>query len=233
MIKELIASIVLVASAAMSTLPSAVQKEEKDKVTTQSRITSGMPTTSANARRWYAAKINPDRVNEVKRATSTIVTNKNRYVEVSQTTGVPWSIISVLHYRESSLSFKHHLHEGSPLTARTKYVPKGRPLTGNPPFTWKFSAEDALAYDGFTKVKSWTIDAALEKMEQYNGLGYRKRGLASPYLFGGTSEQDKGKYVADGKFDKNVYDKQLGTVALLKDLESRGDFVVKKEKISL
>jgi len=39
-------------------------------------------------------------------------------------------------------SFKLHLHNGDPLTARTVNVPKGRPKTGQPPFAWGISAKD-------------------------------------------------------------------------------------------
>lgn len=198
------------------------------------RITSGVPAMSANEKRWEKAVVNASRKTEVRNSTKKIVTNKARYEKVSSQTGVPWYVIAALHYREASLSFTKHLHEGSPLTGRTKWVPKGRPKTGKPPFTWEYSAKDALEYDKFNLVKKWDIATMLDMMERYNGLGYRKKGIASPYLFGGTTAQERGKYVADGKFDKTVMDKQLGTVAIVKDLEAMGQIKFDpKKRISL
>ncbi len=52
-------------------------------------------------------------------------------------------------------------------------------------------------------------------LEQYNGLGYFNRGLPSPYIWSGTDQYIKGKYVADRVFDPNVVDKQLGCAGLI------------------
>jgi lysozyme family protein len=214
-----------VGAVAASTIP--LKEEGK---TEPKRITAAVQTTSANEQRWYRAKVRPERVNEATNAANSILKHKSRYEQVQESTGVPWFLVGVLHYREASLSFSKHLHEGSPLTGRTKWIPKGRPLKGNPPFTWYESAVDAMAYDKFIGVNPWTLGVLLEKNERYNGLGYRNKGLASPYLFGATTEQQKGKYVADGKFDRNVMDKQLGTVAIMKVLENKGHVKITKDR---
>jgi hypothetical protein len=52
-------------------------------------------------------------------------------------------------------------------------------------------------------------------LEQYNGLGYATRGLPSPYIWSGTDQYAKGKYVRDGVFDSNVVDSQLGCAGLI------------------
>ncbi len=53
-------------------------------------------------------------------------------------------------------------------------------------------------------------------LEQYNGLGYASKGLPSPYIWAGTDQYTKGKYVADHVYDPNAVDQQLGCAGLLK-----------------
>lgn len=147
-----------------------------------------------------------------------IKANQSRYERVSEVTKVPWYVIAVIHYRESTNSFSRHLHNGDPLTARTTHVPAGRPKGGKPPFTWEESAVDALTMQGLNKVTDWSIDNMLNLLEKYNGLGYKKKGLPSPYLWSWSSIYKSGKYVADGKFDPNVVDVQCGVAPILKYL---------------
>jgi peptidoglycan hydrolase-like protein with peptidoglycan-binding domain len=56
--------------------------------------------------------------------------------------------------------------------------------------------------------------------EGWNGWGYRARGLPSPYVFGATYAQRPGKYPRDHYFDPNLWDPQLGTLALVEELVS-------------
>ena len=72
-----------------------------------------------------------------------------RYASVSAQTGVPWWVIGLIHMMEAGQSFRCHLHNGDPLTARTVQVPAGRPKTGQPPFIWEESAADALLVELF------------------------------------------------------------------------------------
>jgi lysozyme family protein len=46
-------------------------------------------------------------------------------------------------------------------------------------------------------------------------LGYAVRGRPSPYVWASTDQYTKGKYVADGHYDPNAVDHQLGCAALL------------------
>lgn len=162
--------------------------------------------------------INPNKTSVIDSIIKKIQSNKSRYEAVAETINCPWQYISVIHYRESSLNFKRHLHNGDPLTARTTHVPKGRPIKGFPPFTWEESAEDALKGQGWNTGIDWDISNpdVLDILERYNGLGYRKKGLPSPYLWSFSSNYKRGKYVADGKFDPNVIDQQCGVAVLLK-----------------
>ena len=167
-----------------------------------------------NIDRWKAAKYT--RSTQIEKQAAKIRANRVRYATVATKTGVPWDVIAVIHYRESSNDFAGVLHNGQKIIGtgrKTTLVPKGRG-----PFTsWEQAAIDALnncaPYAG--KNKDWSLANTLDVLERYNGLGYRKKGLPSPYLWAGTDQYAKGKYVADGKYDPNHVDQQLGVAALL------------------
>lgn len=171
------------------------------------------------AKLWDRAKLNPQQAGIVRSTALKIIANKAKYMAVEAKTGVPWFMIGPIHNRESSLRFDAHLHCGDPLRARTFHVPKGRPATGSPPFTWEASAIDALtmAPHSLNKVKTWSVERILYETERYNGWGYLGKGN-SPYLWAYTTEYNGGKYVADHVYDRNAWDKQLGCAALLKAL---------------
>lgn len=160
--------------------------------------------------------INPDKLQDIDNIITRIKARQGLYSVVSQGTKVPINVIAAVHYRESGLSLQRHLHNGDPLTARTVHVPKGRPIEGEPPFSWQASAIDALKMMGWDKITDWSMPAALQHIEQYNGLGYQKRGLPSPYLWSWSNNYHAGKYVADGKFDPDAVDQQCGAAVLLK-----------------
>lgn len=145
--------------------------------------------------------------------------NRARYEALGRSLGgIPWWFIAAIHGLESSFLFTRHLHNGDPLTARTRQVPAGRPPTGEPPFTWEQSGRDALTMPGkaYDRVTDWSPAHALWLLENYNGLGYRLyRGIQSPYLWAGTNHYTAGKYVADGKWDGAAVSKQAGAAGLL------------------
>lgn len=148
--------------------------------------------------------------------------NAARYHAVADPPGVPWYVIGFIHYLEASLSFRRHLHNGDPLTTRTVHVPKGRPRSGTPPFTWEASARDAIRYEGFDKVADWSLTGTLYQLEKYNGFGYRLHGINSPYLWSFSNHYTKGKYAADGKFDPDLVSTQIGAAVLLRVMVDRG-----------
>ena len=171
-----------------------------------------------NAQRWASASIPKHRLHEVQVITSRIKANRARYEAVSKQCGVPWHIIASLHNMEASGNFTKHLHEGSSLKWRTKWIPKGRPTTGSPPFTWEYSANDAMVYDRMDQ-KNWKqTGPALSACEGYNGWGYAAfhSSTPSPYLWAGTTVERAGKYVADGKWSSTARSGQIGVAALWK-----------------
>jgi lysozyme family protein len=165
---------------------------------------------------WRRMAVRPEKAATVDAIARRLVGNKPRYLAVAKATGVPWFIIAVLHERESGADFRTHLHNGDPLIARTHHVPAGRPLKGNPPFTWEESAEDALRIDGLDKVRDWSVERACYQIELYNGFGYRRHGIASPYLWSFSNNYQQGKYVADGQWSAAAVDKQCGTMPMLR-----------------
>jgi len=171
---------------------------------------------------------------ELDAAVRKIQSGKARYESVAAElgNGIPWWFIGITHFMEIGhkypLQFNYHLHCGDPLTGRTVHVPKGRPLF-NPshlqeqpskenPYSWEESAVDALTYMGYDKQTVWGISQCLFLFEKFNGMGYNKRGLLSPYVWSYTNHYTKGKYAADGKYDPNLVSKQPGTAAILKRL---------------
>jgi lysozyme family protein len=141
------------------------------------------------------------------------VAAKERYQAVSKRTGIPWPFIAVTHQRESSQDWSRSLAQGDPWNKRSTHVPAGR----GPFNSWEEAAYDALVNCAphAARNKDWSIGGLLTLLERYNGVGYVNRGLPSPYLWSGTDQYSRGKYVADGVFDPNEVDKQLGCAGLI------------------
>lgn len=185
------------------------------------------PALKAEYEALYAtATVRPERVAEVDAVVQRIAAPLawSHYKDVERSTGVPAHVVGIIHIREASGNFTSHLHNGDPLTARTRHVPAGRPIDGDPPFTWAESAIDALTMPGqaLDKWDDWSIGGMCFVLERYNGFGYRNHGVNSPYLWGYTSKYSKGMYVADGVWDPNAVNKSPGGMAMLKRLVERG-----------
>nr|WP_067057349.1 hypothetical protein [Mucilaginibacter sp. L294] len=135
---------------------------------------------------------------------------------------VPWYFIACVHYMECNFSFKHHLHNGDPLTGYTVHVPANRPKVGHaPPFTFEESAVDAIKLMKYDQVTNWSLSFILLKLEGYNGFGYNRKGIHTPYLWSYSNHYTKGKYVKDGVYDADAVSSQLGAAVILKRMEQR------------
>lgn len=143
-----------------------------------------------------------------------------RYRALGEKLGIPWAFIAIVHSLECGSNFALHLHNGDPLSARTTRVPKGRPRGGTPPYTWEESAEDALRMKGYVGQSNWSLAAMLFRWEMFNGMGYRIRGLASPYLWSFSNVYTGGLFVADHVFDPAARSKQCGAAVLLRRLQT-------------
>lgn len=176
------------------------------------------------AKLFETGKIDPPRQGNVDYYLRHIGLGKGSYADVAQRFGIPWFFIGIIHGMECGFDFNAHLHNGDPLTKKTVRVPKGRPKIGSPPFTWKASCEDAIQLEELDKVADWSVPHMLYRFEKYNGFGYRRMGLPSPYLWSFSNHYTKGKYVADGKFDPEAVSQQCGAAVILKEGKAKGLF---------
>jgi len=153
----------------------------------------------------------PEKVWQFEATAARLIAAKPRYQTVENFTGVPWYVVAVIHDREASQDWKGNLANGDPWNRVTTHVPKGR----GPFSSWESAAVDALKYEGFDKESNWCIEHSLYLLESYNGWGYWNHGVPSAYVWAGTAEYTSGKYTADGRWDPNAVDKQLGCAGLL------------------
>ena len=173
---------------------------------------------------WFDATIVRDECKDkVEWNTKQLLEHQSRYREVGlRLNRVPWAMVGVIHGMECGFNFTCHLHNGDPLTNRTKHVPAGQPQTGTPPYSWENSAMDALTREGLNTVTDWSIPHMLYLLEKFNGFGYRKMGKPTPYLWSFSKLYEKGKYVADGRFDPEAVSKQCGAAVMIRALVDKG-----------
>ena len=170
--------------------------------------------TAKNASRWSSAKLT--RSSEFLKPAKTAIANKERYLSIAKRSSMPdiaWVFIAVSHYRESSQNFSKSLAQGDPWNSISTHVPKGR----GPFKSFEDAAIDALVECApyAARLKDWSIAGMLTNLERFNGLGYANKGIPSPYIWSGTNQYSSGKYIADGVFDPNAIDEQLGCAGLI------------------
>ncbi len=191
----------------------------------------------ANQRRWDAMKFSTSRIPEIDQVSRELLKHKDQYIEISdeifRQTGklVPWAVIAVVDQREHSANLglaNSYLGNGQRLDRPTTIIPKNRgpflrhdtdtPLRG--PF-FRGALDALLDVQKIQNWDDWSPGGALTFLEGLNGYGYANgpKGnppMASPYIWGATSEQERGKYVSDGVFNSSVWDSQLGCAAMLR-----------------
>jgi lysozyme family protein len=169
---------------------------------------------AANTERWRKHQAKPSALRTANVVAKRLCSPDAQaiYKRIESRTGVPWFVIAVIHEREAGGKWSANIANGEPFNRVTRLVPKGRG-----PFK---NFEDA-AYDALVNCPpyaarwtDWTPGGALTLLEQYNGLGYARRGLPSPYIWSGTDQYVKGKYVKDGVFAPDYVDQQLGCAVL-------------------
>lgn len=139
--------------------------------------------------------------------------DRPRYIAVGSQVRIPWHVVGLVHMRESNFDFSTYLHNGDPLQdragnpLRTTHVPRGVLC-----YTWEESAVHALTSMPKYGLRPIVGDVAaeLEFLERYNGLGYRRLRMPTPYLWAGSNHYTSGKFTGDGHFDQNAVDRQLG-----------------------
>ncbi|MHC4616368.1 MAG: hypothetical protein ACYTEQ_01310 [Planctomycetota bacterium] len=129
----------------------------------------------------------------------------------------PWEVVAAIHNMEASGDFDRVQHNGQKIVGtgkKTTLVPKGK----GPFETWEESAIDAHRF------RRWHTPGSiyywLEMAERFNGLGYRNKGLHSPYLVGGSDLETPGRYMADGRWSPRGRGRQIGVATILKVIQS-------------
>ncbi|WP_407155165.1 hypothetical protein [Bradyrhizobium sp. STM 3557] len=189
---------------------------------------------AANARRWHAmhikANLLPDFDATAKRLSAPDA--KARYQGVTdrlvelKLQPVPWWFIAIVSEREygGPPHWDRQLAQGDPLHAVSTHEPKGRgPFLAHADDVtpgrdaWTRGCLDALI-DCAPHAANWTdwsVGGVLTLFEEYNGIGYAIRGIASPYVWSGTDQYDHGKFTADGVFNARKVDVQEGCAPIL------------------
>jgi len=127
--------------------------------------------------------------------------------------GIPALFVLAIFAREASCDFSKNFLNGQPLNQVTTWVPAGY----GPFSSWEASV-DAAVGRGYFKGADWSKASEWAwRAEKYNGLGYKNRGLVSPYPWAGDVRYDSqgGKFVRDGVFDRSHMDQQLGVIPLV------------------
>ncbi len=173
---------------------------------------------------FSAMAVRPEFAESLRWHTDAARRNRSRYEAVSKRLGTPWYFIAAIHGLEASYNFRAHLHNGDfPLTARTRQVPAGRPLIWLPPSDWESSAKDALTLLGFAGQNDWSLERTLYRLEAYNGFGYRRRGVATPYIWSFSNHYDRGKFVSDGRWNPEARSQQCGGGVVIQALARAGE----------
>ncbi len=173
--------------------------------------------------RYAALAIRPQHRETAEWHRTMMVQARPRYEGAAKRSGVPWYFIAAVHGLEASFNFRAHFHNGDhPLHQRTRQVPAGRPRTWLPPSDWESSTVDALRLMGFAGQNDWSLPRLLHRIEAFNGFGYRRMGRTTPYLWCFSNHYERGKYVADGKFDPRARSQQCGAAVMFKLLEEAG-----------
>lgn len=154
-----------------------------------------------------------------------VIAHKDRYKAVERLTGVPWFVAGCLNLRESGGRFDAWAHNGDPMRDRAGQPVRTVNVTANrppdPDVSWEEGCHDAyIVCEHFGEIDRWSPEPVAYAGERFNGFAYRnpRIGIPSPYLWGGTSVQKRGKFIRDHVYDATVMDPQLGVMAVLKAL---------------
>ena len=175
-------------------------------------------------RAFATCVIREERAAEVEALTETLLTQRARYQTVGERLNLPWFVVAALHHADTGCDFEVHPHNGDPLTDRTQHLPDGRPVEGEPPFTWEDSAADALRLYHLDQWRDWSIAGTLFVLEGRGGWGYRLHHpeVPSPYLWNYATHYHQGKYITDDAWSESAIAQRCGAAVLLRRLAERG-----------
>ncbi|WP_406854332.1 peptidoglycan-binding protein [Alsobacter sp. KACC 23698] len=166
----------------------------------------------------------PGRHAAIQEATDRVLRSREPAERVgAQLGGAPWHAVALVAELQNGSHLDLHLHNGDPLTGRTVTAPRGRPLAGQPPFTWEESAVDALKLLGFAApAPDWSLSRILHRLEALGGFGSRQHGVFAPHLWCGCQHYVSGAYGPDG-WDPGAVSDRIGAAVILDALVRRGE----------
>lgn len=183
-----------------------------------------------NQSRWDAMVLDSGRKSHFEAIAKKILlpAHWERYVKISKAVWptnaslVLPAMVGVYHYREADLNFACQLAQGDPLDRPSTHEPAGvgpfHDHDGEDAFHWGavVALTDCAPHAG--KWTDWSAGGTMTISEEYNGLGYANRGVPSAYVWSGSNQYVRGKYVADHDYDPNAVDIQDGCACILKSL---------------
>lgn len=153
------------------------------------------------------AVLRPDMSSSVAAAARRIAANRARYEPIAVATGVPWYVIGILHAVQCEMQFDRNLRDGMPLARSSDRAE-----------TFEDAAIQALRSVGLNRIRDWSIARVAWALETWNGFGYRREGIHSPFLWSGTTMYESGLFIAPGVFSRVTVAKACGGMAILKVL---------------
>jgi lysozyme family protein len=168
---------------------------------------------------WQSIALKQSRIKEIDRVIAKLrdLARWKEYLRLFEATGVPPQVTAVIHERECGANLKGVLHNGELIVGtgrKTKLVPAGR----GPFATFHAAGLDAYRKEGLDTF-DWHAGGPARcayALEKFNGFGYRKQGIKSPYLWAATDHYTRGKYIRDGVFSATHVDTQIGGMAILR-----------------
>jgi lysozyme family protein len=171
----------------------------------------------------------PGKWDEAAQISERINANQYRYKAAVKGLTTPWFVVALIHQMEADGNFQRQLINGEPYNRVTRRWPKGKGpwVSWEASTLWNFQhSEDA---EVFMK-RGWDRWRIFDRLERYNGLGYRRKELPTPYLWAGSNHgANVGKFVeeeiTDGVY-KPVYrpelvSDQIGAALIYKVLMER------------
>ena len=150
----------------------------------------------------------------LRRAAGTIKRHMNTYQRVLAQTGVSMYFVGLLHWMECGCDFERQILNGERWASRTTRHP-----VGYGPFASWFDAAQVALYKLTQRALLWDVPTTLRELEKWNGYGYRRADVHSPYLWGLTNHgMGVGKFEKDGQYNALAKTKQVGAGIVLKAL---------------
>lgn len=154
--------------------------------------------------------VRPECKSQIDKAAVKLLSLKTRFDPVFQQDGVPIVFMATSFEREASSNFNLNPAQGWPWRTRSHIIPNNGPFP-----SWLAAALEAYHLNGLDQVgrDNWTWELLCFYGELFNGFGYRDfHHMHTPYLWGGTNIQTRGKYTHDKEFDPDHMDEQIGII---------------------